>query len=211
MKIYNCLITIMFLLCFRAGDADAAIISFETDGSDVNVGDVFTVDLKISDLGADILTTFDLNVIFDDGVLDFLSFTFGDPLNGNQLDIQGFGGGLFASATPSSGIVNLTDSSFDPDAVLLSSQLDEFIIGTFSFNAQALGTSVFGIQNVLLGGAFNGGFIPSAVAFTTSAATVNVVATQVSEPVLTSSVLLGLLFLGLRKRLVKSRGQRYRS
>ncbi|WP_076419814.1 PEP-CTERM sorting domain-containing protein [Colwellia sp. UCD-KL20] len=204
MKKYRSLFAVILILFLRIGDINAAMISLEPNMSDVHVGEVFNIDLKISNVDTDILTTFDFNVLFEASTLEFMNFTFGDPVFGNQLDLFGFSGGLFSNVTqPSTGTINLTDTSFDTDFDLFALQLDEFIIGTFTFNAKAVGTSTLSFDNVLLGGAFDRNFIPSPLAFTAIPSSVDVTSTQVPEPHLASMLLFGLGIIGLRKRYIK--------
>ena len=187
-----CKLFTALLLLVNMSVASAAVISFEPDSDTVNVGESFNVEVKIAALGADILTTFDFDMLFDNAILNFNSFTFGDAVNGNQLDISGLTGGLFASTIVNPGKINATDLSFDTDATLIANQLDEFVLGTLNFTANALGSAAFTFQNVILGGAFNGGFIATPIDFTANSATVNVVASSIDEP----GALL-LMFIGL--------------
>ncbi len=138
------------LLAFSvlSAQAQATLISFNPGSQSVDLGDVATVDLRISDLGDDILTAFDLDIRFDNSILDFQSFTFGTGLDT-------FGIGTINGAPDiSSGLVNIFEISFDLDSDLMLSQPNDFVLGTFAFDTLSIGTSALDITVNALAGEF---------------------------------------------------------
>ena len=105
------------LLAFGA-NAHSALLTF-TGGpaGAVTQGDVFNIDVSVSDLGGEIVSAYDFNVLFSG--LDLLDVSFGDvlddPANGVGDEIVGFD--LFGP-----GDVNLFGLSFESDADLLAFQ-----------------------------------------------------------------------------------------
>jgi hypothetical protein len=146
----------LFLLVFLVGfssPSQAIVLSFDPGDQTIGLGEPVDVDLRISGLGIDILTGFDLDVSFDDSVLGFTGFDFGTGLDTFLLgaNIQfatDFGGGL----------VNVFEISFDFDADLELFQPDDFVLGTFHFNAIGFGTSALDVAPAPLGAGLSGGF-----------------------------------------------------
>ena len=93
----------------------------------------------------------DLDVTFDDSILSFLGFTFGDPILGDQLDLSGLGS--LTDVAPGAGTVNLFELSFDPPADLDSLQAGSFTLGTLAFLAISSGLSDLGLSVNALGDA----------------------------------------------------------
>jgi len=140
-----------FVLCsvgVQSLQAQAALISFNPGNQTVGLGEITIVDLQISDLGDDILTTFDLDIGFDNSILDFQGFTFGTGLDT-------FGFGTINGATDfGSGLVNIFEVSFDFDQDLKDFQPNDFVLGTFTFDTLSIGTSALDITVNALGGEF---------------------------------------------------------
>ena len=138
-----CFIAILVLLQF--GPASAATLSFDPSNQSVGLSDSVLVDLRISGLGDDILTGFDLDISFDDSILGFQGFTF----------VTGLGPGTINDVTDSGGgIVNVFELSFETDEDLMASQPNDFVLGTFNFNALSIGTSALDIIIIGLAGEF---------------------------------------------------------
>ncbi len=140
---------VAFVLLAFAGlsaQAQAALISFNPVNQTVGLGEIATVDLQISGLGDDFLSTFDLDIGFDSSILDFQSFTFG-----TGLDLLGFGP-INGATDFGSGLVNIFEISFDGNQVLRDLQPNEFVLGTFTFNTLSIGTSPLDITVNALGG-----------------------------------------------------------
>ncbi len=135
------------LLLLSAGRATAATLQFDPAVQTVSAGSTVTVELVISDLGngaAPSLSAFDLDVTFDDSILSFLGFVFGDPILGDQLDLLGLGS--ITGVLPGAGTVNVFEVSFDPPADLNGLQADAFTLGTLSFSALSTGVSDLGLS-----------------------------------------------------------------
>ena len=188
-----------FLLLICSSAVYAITISVVPANQTVTVGAPAFVDLVISGLGntgAPSVSTFDVNVIFDDSVLAIdTSDTDGngvidsvvlDP--SGQLDVLGLGGNFVSATVVAPGILNLFDLSLDDAIDLDTLQEESFTLATISFGAIGVGTSPLGITINSLGDA-NGNPLMAA----TNGGTVTVSqTTTVSEP----SILL-LLSAGL--------------
>jgi len=144
-QFFVCLIAVLGFL--QLGTVSAAVVSFSPSSQNVALGDSVSVDLRISGLGDDILSAFDLDISFDASILDFQSFTFGTGLDtfglGTLNDAADFGGGL----------VNVFELSFDLDADLEFFQPNDFVLGTFNFDTLSYGTSALDISVIGLAGA----------------------------------------------------------
>ena len=137
-KKISIVLLVLSSVCMQSTQVQAALISFAPSSQSVGLGDPVTVDLRISGLGDDILTAFDLDIGFDDSILGFQSFTFG-----TGLDVGFFGtiNGVFDSG----GTVNVFELSFDDDQDLKDFQPNDFILGTFDFSTLSVGTSALSI------------------------------------------------------------------
>ena len=90
-----CLIMVFGLLHY--GAASAITLEVVTSSSIVNKGGSLTADIKVSGLGdgsAPSLRAYDIDLTFDASLFSFNSVSFGDPLLGNQLDLDPLGIGL---------------------------------------------------------------------------------------------------------------------
>ncbi|MES2662102.1 MAG: cohesin domain-containing protein [Pseudomonadota bacterium] len=127
-----------FLLFNLSFPISAATIYLEPSKNNVLVNELFTLDLKASGLktaASPSLSIYDLDLAFDPTLLDFKNITFGD-----QLDL--FGLGSFQSTrTPSFGLINIFELSFDLAEDLDNLQLGEFNIAQFTFTAIGTGSS----------------------------------------------------------------------
>ncbi len=125
----------LFMLVGLSFQTQATLISFDPVSQTTDVGSDVSFDLRISDLGDDILTGFDINVSFDDTILSFVGFTFG-----TGLDTFGFGT-LNSVINYGGGLVNVFELSFDFDEDLMLFQPNDFVLGTFTFTGIKAGTS----------------------------------------------------------------------
>jgi hypothetical protein len=110
--------------------ATAAQIGISPAFSSIDVlGETVTVDLYVSGLEGTELSVFDLNVNYDNSILELVSYSLSDNLgaNGDALDL---------SWPSTSGTVNLAQVSFLDD---LSFQTDNFSIGTLKFRGIGVG------------------------------------------------------------------------
>ncbi|MCP4767525.1 MAG: hypothetical protein GY875_14765 [Gammaproteobacteria bacterium] len=191
------IIVSLTLLGFSIASANAATVSFDPSAQSVGLGGSVDVDLRISGLGADILTSFDLDLSFDATILGYTGFDFGTGLDSfglglnEQIDTD-FGGGL----------VNVFELSIDSDDVLLLSQDDDFVLGTFHFMAIGLGTSGLSVTAhpfaEALGGHHGADGSSIALAFDPEAGSVSVVPVPAAVW-LFGTALIGLVGFGKRK------------
>lgn len=137
---------ITWVLSLLSMNAHAVLISTSPANQTVSSGANVSVSLDISGLGAGgapSLGAYDLDIVFDATVLGFNSVVFGDPGQGNQLDLAGFGS--INGAGPAGGNLNLFELSLDTVFDLDNFQLADFSLATLSFSALSTGTSVVGI------------------------------------------------------------------
>jgi hypothetical protein len=142
-----------FLLCSGSLAAARTLIIVPSDQT-VSAGATVDVGVAISGLGSGTppsLSVFDLDVTFDNSILSFQGFTFGDPMLGDQLDH--FGLGSLTSVTSGAGTVNLFQLSFDLPADLDALQAGDFTLGTLAFLAVSSGVSNLGVSVNALGNA----------------------------------------------------------
>lgn len=161
------------LLCFaaiglaRSASAQQAAltlvpVSTNTVGSEITT----TFDLNISGLGysadeagpgshSPALGAFDVTLDFNSDAT-FVSFTFGDPVNGNQMNVDGnadtqtifspgvsYFGGAFTQPVDQ---VELMDTSNSSAADLETSQLEAFTLGQVTFSGEADGIASISID-----------------------------------------------------------------
>lgn len=123
------------LLCGSLS-ANAIMISVAPSMQTVSVGDSLFVDVVISDLGAGAAPTigaFDIDVMFDTGVLDLTSVVFG-----TGLDVLGLGS---LQGVIGTGPINVFEVSLDNPGDLRALQADSFTLFTMNFDALAAGMS----------------------------------------------------------------------
>jgi hypothetical protein len=145
-----CSIAILAVAMVGAQQAHADTVSLNLSSATVTLGSAATITLDISGLGnGTALGTFDLNVAFDPGILNFSSATFGDSGLGDQLDLEALG--TISSTTPGIGTVELFELSLDSPAVLASSQATSFSLVTLDFHTLGLGQSALSISINALG------------------------------------------------------------
>lgn len=143
---------VLFVLCafgLQGTRLQAAVISFDPGAQSVGLGDPAMVDLRVSGLGDDILTGFEISVSFDDSILDFQSFDFG-----TGLDLFGLGINL-EDVVPGGNIVTVAELSFDLDADLMIFQDNDFVLGTFTFDTLSVGTSPLDVSFASLSGEYD--------------------------------------------------------
>ncbi len=121
---------------FVAAPASAAVVTFSPSTTHANVGETVSVDLNISGLGPEILSAFDLDLLYDSAVLTNTAVTHWAVL---QL------GGAFDSYYDTSfttGRTEAIDGSLLSDADLAAFQADSFTLLSFEFVAMADGVSI---------------------------------------------------------------------
>jgi N-acetylmuramoyl-L-alanine amidase len=115
----------------------AISISFNPGSTSAIIGATTTVNLRISGLvdgDSPSLSSFDLNIEFDSGLLALGGVTYGV-----QLDLLGLGSVIVTSPAP--GNVNLFQLSLDSPSDLDSLQTGDFTLAILQFEALSIGTS----------------------------------------------------------------------
>jgi len=148
-------------------------------------------------------------MIFDPSVLAFSTAAFGDPVLGDQLDVDGLG--TIVNVTPGFGTVELFELSLDAASDLNSLQVGRFVLCTLRFNTLSVGTSPLNLSVNALGDAEG-----NSLAASMQGGSVNVVRVAIPEPntlsllVLVISAGLGFLWVS-PKRVLKTEGNPARS
>jgi hypothetical protein len=137
--------------------AHAAQISISPLSATANLGDLITVSLDVSGLESQNVSVFDLDVLYDNTILEFVSYGLTDNLgiNDDALDLSG-------PAIP--GVVNLTQmSNLYGDDPFFVSQADAFSLGTMTFKAVGVGKSELELKLKEIGDEFANPISMSAV------------------------------------------------
>ena len=117
-------------------------------------GNSVDVDVVISGLGSGVppsLSTYDLDIQFDNSHLSFSNVVFGDPVQGNQLDLFDFGLNDTSTALTLAGDLNIFELSLDLSDDLNSSQSGGFTLATVTFDVLKADTSQLTFSAFLLG------------------------------------------------------------
>jgi hypothetical protein len=134
MKTKHYLFLCLLPILFAANNAYSAIsLAFNPISQSQ---DALEIGILISGLSANTspsLSTYDLDVHFDDSHLTFENAVFGDPQLGNQLDLQNFGANLSSAVITSPGLLNLYELSFDSVSDLNDLQADSFTLAVLTF------------------------------------------------------------------------------
>jgi hypothetical protein len=113
-----------------------------SSSSNITVGQMVDIAVVVSDLGnqtAPSLSFYDLDINFDASLLGFQTVSFGDPLLGNQLDLNGLGTG--PGSILGVGFVSISEGSGDSETDLDTQQLGSFTLATLSFQGIGVGNS----------------------------------------------------------------------
>ena len=107
------------------------VVSFVASSQHVNVGDTVTIDVSISGLGADILSAYDINVIYSSAVLNISAGNAGAT-------VAQLGGAYgfppsFVFDTILPGNIGMIAFAVADDATVAANQLDSFLLGSFIF------------------------------------------------------------------------------
>ena len=140
MKLINWIVCLALASWLSVPTASASVV-LSIGSETVNAGGIATVGLDISGLtlGTTALGTYDVSVNFNSSVVNFASVSYGDPVLGDQLDLEGFG--TLTATTPGNGTTELFELSFDSPSALTTLQPTSFTLATLTFNALATGTS----------------------------------------------------------------------
>ncbi len=194
---------IAFLLLAAA--SSAATISVAPDTQNVPLGNTAVVGLFVSGLGdgvAPSLSSFSLDLSFDDSLLSLTTVNFGDPsaTPNNQIEIVFPGiSGFFPSVGSS---FTIFQSSFDLPADLISSQHAAFRLFSVEFATLGEGVSMIEILNLTATDEQSNDF-SSSFAIQTGAVEVTGAGVVIPEPA-TWSLLAGALALLAMHRRVRT-------
>lgn len=150
----------------------------------IEVGNSIDLVISISDLGADDLSAFNIDLGFDDNLLNFTGYTLGTDLIDSF-----FGQEDFSFGQTSDGVVNIAELSWLID---FSLQPTAFVLATLSFDTLVAGIADFSILDIEL---VDGLMSPSNIDASLETARLSIVpssSTTVPEP---SSMLLFVLAL----------------
>jgi hypothetical protein len=132
MKPRTCLAPLAIAAALCAAPVHAATIGFAPASVIAAVGDTFSVDVVVSDLGGEIVSAYDLDIVFDASVLTATSVVFSGAL----------GGGAFLDAILSPGLIDVAGVSLLSDAALLALQGgDAVMLASIGFTKTGDGTS----------------------------------------------------------------------
>ena len=207
MKKVNWICYLIFILgSMYMGASSATLLSFSPSTNTVNVGDTFDVDVVISDLYAtdgsrEIVSAFDLDVLYDSAVLNATGVIFGTSLGLNVSDdpFDFFADALVASDL-SPGRVDLAELSYLFNSELLALQPnDSFTLATLSFDAIGLGISSLTFDPIEFPGVDVKGYDPFSP-FDLSNSTGQGTVTVVPVPGALFLMITGLLSLGIAGR-----------
>ena len=120
---------------FVATTSQAAFLTWDPTTNNVDLNEAFDVNIHIGGLQAnEDLGGFDIDILFDDSMLDFTGYSLYDGLGNITLgDAEDWSNGYTGS-----GVINLAELSWLTD---LSFQSDSFMLATLSFTADSIGTS----------------------------------------------------------------------
>ena len=120
---------------FVATTSQAAFLTWDPTTNNVNLNEAFDVNIHIGGLQAnEDLGGFDIDILFDDSMLDFTGYSLYDGLGNITLgDAEDWSNGDTGGGT-----INLSELSWLTD---LSFQSDSFMLATLSFTADSIGTS----------------------------------------------------------------------
>ena len=138
----------MLIVCLLTSQAWSAVLYFDPLVSRINVGESLDVDVAIGWLGCDTdVGAFDFDVLFNDDVLLFNSYSLTDNLG----DISEFEADDWSFGLTGDGTVNLAEFSWLGD---LSFQPARFSLATLSFTGIGVGLSPLLFSNVIIGDAW---------------------------------------------------------
>lgn len=133
-KTLSALILAAGTLLASASAGASIIVSFVPSASHIAVGDSVSVDMNISGLDAEILSAFDINMLFNQIILSNISVS-------HVVNAQWPGGGVFGPSVFGAGDTGVIDYSLDDDATLAGFQANAFTVLTFGFTGIADGFS----------------------------------------------------------------------
>lgn len=122
-------------LCASAPAHADIVISFSPSSSTINVGDTVKVDMTISGLDAEILSSYDFNLLWNTG---FVTLAAGDVDLTPGCTAMG-AGSFCAIDSLVNGNLDVQAFALDDDATLAANQANSFVIASFTFTGAAAG------------------------------------------------------------------------
>ena len=122
-------------LALVAWPAQAIVLSLSGPDEPVTVGEAFELSLSVSELGGEIVSAFDLDLVFDAALFTASDVVFGTMLGGPTDSASG--------SLISAGRVDLFELSFLSDDTLAAMQADPVTLATLSLTAIAAGNGLF--------------------------------------------------------------------
>jgi len=141
MKMKTLAIAASALVLLVSGAQAAPVLSLSPVVSSQLVGNSFSLDVKITGLGSEIVSVFDLNIYFNPAQLQAVSYSLGAGLGGPWTDIPAVPG------SPNSFDLFAFSNLVDPDNPLTDDDLaavqtdDSFVLLTLNFQAVGAGVS----------------------------------------------------------------------
>lgn len=196
-KIFACLLTLGLSLSFNA---NAISIDLIADKNAAIISETIELQVRINGLDdATALGSYDVNFHYDENLFSINSISWGDAVQGNQLDLLGFGS--LQDISSNLGWLNMLEVSFDEIADLELLQAGEFTLFSVLFNAIAIGSGDFSLTTNAIGDAYGQDLFIDTI----NSTTVNVNAVAVPEPSGVLLLLIGLIAaVLLRSRLSHS-------
>lgn len=162
-KLYAVLLSLG--LCVSLQAQAAFTLDLVTGSPQINLGDNLLVQVQVSGLSQGVspsLADYDLNLNYDAALFAFDHMVWGDSLQGNQLDLDGFGG-IAEIASPALGQLNFFQVSFDSAESLNSLQSDSFTLFSLVFASVATGSADFLLTANSLGDAVGNSLVLDAI------------------------------------------------
>ena len=165
--IRRALLLAALLVLGSGGGAGAVSLSLETASSTLLPGATFSVDVQVSGLSAPpnapSLTAYEIDITFDDAILDFVSLTFGDPVQTFDDAIERCTPSTFtatcdafAEFSSSTGLIEIGEASLLDPAIINASQPASFVVARLEFTAQAQGSTSLAFAQIALSGTVSG-------------------------------------------------------
>jgi hypothetical protein len=131
------------LLGAAAPAAAGIVVTFTPSTQHANIGETLSVDVSIAGLGAEILSAFDLNFIYDGSVIG-QTFRSIDATSAQQQLGGSYGfAPIWAIDSVALGDWGVQAIALADDATVAVEQADSFLLARFQFSADANGSSLF--------------------------------------------------------------------
>lgn len=129
-----------------AQGAQAVTVSIDPAAISGSLGSAFAFNVRISDLGNEVLSTYDISVSFNSSILSLGSVDFGTGMNLGVVDSSN------QLLSIGAGSASVADTTMTADATLLPSQADSFVLFKLNFVGVGIGTDSIGLTANMLGG-----------------------------------------------------------